>query len=196
MVTTVARANINVSVNPDNYPYQWLPECVKVLVTAPIFFLEVELETPRCPKHCENILLGGDESLTIFIMQKKFSINNIQRYVDFSLFISFVDPTRIKFMDEGYFVSKSLFRRRAVGPIGSRVFAVRSDVLDENLALTMTLCTSTSADPRHAPVWAETTYGGNTAVNWAHVIFNLLDSGFLQKGDLLVMDNAKVKQCP
>ncbi len=77
-------------------------------------------------------------------------------------------------------------------PKGARVWAVRDDSLDGMLTLTLTVCTSISDQGTHPPVWAETTSGSNTATNWAHIIFDMLESGFLAKGDLLILDNAKV----
>ena len=134
--------------------------------------------------------------------QKKFSISNIQRYVDFMVFIPTVDPTKVKYLDECHFVSSELFRTRAIGPIGERVMTVSNEALDGNLRLTMTLCTSlaglTSDDmapvgERHHPVWANVTYGGNTAVNFAHTIFEMVSAGYLCEGDVIILDNAKVR---
>ena len=119
------------------------------------------------------------------------------------LFMPTVDPRRVKYIDESHFVSADLYRSHAVGPIGERVMTVSNEALDGNQRLTMTLCTSLAGlgecldhgvafEPRHHPVWANVTYGGNTASNFAHTIFSMVESGFIAAGDIIILDNAKV----
>ncbi len=124
--------------------------------------------------------------------QNKFSCVNIQRYVDWALWIVRQNPLKLKYIDECHFVSCQLHRRLAVGPVGERTFALLNDKLDGNERLTLTLCTSISRDASQHTCWAAATFENNTGSNFAHVIFQLISTGFLQQGDILVLDNARV----
>jgi hypothetical protein len=124
-------------------------------------------------------------------LQRKFTPENTVRYVSHLLLILTVDPAKIKFLDECHFVSRSLARTSAVGPVGQRIYVVRDDLIQSQKPMTITLMTSIC--PRDtATCWSTMTNDMNDAELFFYVLCAAVDAGFLRPGDVLVLDNAPV----
>ncbi len=63
--------------------------------------------------------------------------------------------------------------------------------MDGNLRFTLTLATSVKPD-QPSTCFGIITEVANTAVHFCHSIMRMLDDGFLEPGDIIVMDNAPV----
>ncbi len=124
------------------------------------------------------------------VSQNKFSDENIIRYGEYLLAIAEVDPKRVKYLDECHFVSSSLHRQRALGPVGNRVFVIDDNQMDGNLRFTLTLCTSIQSPDNM--FWVRATTEKNNAANFGAIVLEMLQANFLQRGDVLVMDNSPV----
>ncbi len=164
--------------------------CDEVLPQITPEELAVELEkTHRSPISKPNLWPLFRKFDGIEVIQKKFTVVNIWRYISHASFILQTNPDRVKYLDESHFVSKSLNRRKAVGPAGTRIFVVRDDLMDEE-RFTLTLCTSIN-DQDH-PCWSCTCDETIDAPCFYLIICAMLDSSYLRPGDLLLMDNCKV----
>ena len=100
-----------------------------------------------------------------------------------------MDPKRLVFVDEAHFVSRKLHRLKAVGPIGTKAFVVRNSSIQGDDDLTLTIGTSLTAP---SPVWGATTVGPNDAWNFYLFIVQMILSGFLCAGKVLILDNARI----
>jgi hypothetical protein len=119
------------------------------------------------------------------LAQAKFNPENMARYIDFLFLIATIVPERVKYFDEAHFVSSSLYRKKALGPIGKRIFVI-NNMMQGNLRFTLSLATTISVD-WPCTTFASVTTEANTAVNFAHTVMKMLTEGFLQRGDVLVI---------
>jgi len=67
----------------------------------------------------------------------KYTKENISYYGTYITTAYCIPWDRLKFMDEGHFVSKDLHRKRAIGPKGTRSHTVVQDGLNKSLSLTI-----------------------------------------------------------
>ena len=114
---------------------------------------------------------------------------NVERYVSFTSWVLQIDPTRLVFVDEAHFVSRKLHRQKAVGPIGSKTFVVRKSSIQGDDDVTLSIGTSLTSP---SPVWGATTVGPNDAWNFYQFICQMVLSGFLCAGKVLILDNARI----
>ena len=121
--------------------------------------------------------------------QQKFSPANVERYLTFSTMVLQIDPARIVYVDEAHFVSRRLHRNKAVGPIGKKAFIVRDSSIRGDDNVTLTLATSLT---HSSPVWGATTAGSNDSVNFWLTINQMIISGILCQGKVLILDNAHI----
>ena len=124
-----------------------------------------------------------------YCVQNKFSDANVERYFSFAYSIVQIDPTRLVYVDEAHFVSRKLHRQKAVGPIGSKTFVVRNSSILGDDDLSLTIATSLTSP---SPVWGATTVGSNDGWNFYQFIIQLILSGFLCSGKVLILDNAPI----
>jgi len=119
----------------------------------------------------------------------KYTKANILYYGTYITSIYNIPWERLKFVDEAHFISKDLHRRRAIGLKGSRTHVVVKDGLI-NTSLSLTIMTSLSNTEQ--PIVCSARNNSNTEVDFAGFILYCIQDGHLQRGDLLVMDNASV----
>ncbi len=124
-----------------------------------------------------------------FFLQQKYTDRNIACYLEHMFRIIQVDPMRLHFVDESHFVSSSLYRQLAVGPINKRVLVCRANRSDGE-RLTCTCITSIRTD--QCTTWVTATRGANTAVNFIENILDAVEEGFIRAGSIIILDNAKV----
>ena len=75
----------------------------------------------------------------------KYTVENMQYYFQYISESYHFPWDRLKFADECHFVSRQLYRRRQLAPIGQRAHAINCERLDASL--TITLLTDLTKDP-------------------------------------------------
>jgi transposase len=118
---------------------------------------------------------------------QKYASENIIYYGIYLLQISEIPWGRLKFLDEGHFVSRFLFRKKARSLIGQRIHLITSNKL--SLSYSLTIMTQLS---QSNPVIFDVRNNSNNQWNFLNFIVYCLDQKHLVEGDILIMDNASI----
>lgn len=124
----------------------------------------------------------------VYIQYAKFSAQNIEYYFNFVIWVLQQDPMKCKYLDECHFSSKKLVRQLGLSQRGEPVICVHNIRLDLG-SRTMTLLTSLS-NPN--PVFVELKQGTNNQFDFLKFVLNAVAAGYLEDGDILLLDNAKI----
>jgi len=119
----------------------------------------------------------------------KYTKENISYYGTYITTAYCIPWDRLKFMDEGHFVSKDLHRKRAIGPKGTRSHTVVQDGLNKSLSLTIM---TTLSNPNVPVVCSSPRAESNSEYDFADFVIYCLEYKHLTPGDILVIDNASV----
>jgi len=122
----------------------------------------------------------------------KYTWKNICLYGCFLYWVQSADLTRLKFLDEGHFVSRELVRQKARGPINEPVVATSSEALDESYSLTILCHFRQHASSLRLPVYAHIRKESNNQWDFFKFIVSAIWEGELNHGDFLIMDNASI----
>jgi len=120
--------------------------------------------------------------------KKKYRSDNIDRYMNFLLWIQDIPWARLKFADESHFVGRRLFKKLALGPIGHRVTVLKDAPLDESYSMTLL----TSLTTPNIPYFVDLREESNTQWDFVRFVFAAICEGALVSGDYLIVDNATV----
>jgi len=136
---------------------------------------------------------------------QKYSIKNVEYYVDYLLEIQTIPWHHIKFLDESHFRASGAFlkiilnqiksdlniselhNRRVWSPIGKAITATRKAPLD--MGYSLTIMTSLSVEN---PILVDLRYKSNTQYDFFAFVAHAIESKFLVPGDVLVVDNARI----
>jgi len=77
----------------------------------------------------------------------KYSADNIDRYLNYILWIQDIPWYKLKFVDECHFVGRNLHKKNALGPINQRITVVKHAPLGESYSLTLLTSLSSSRFP-------------------------------------------------
>jgi hypothetical protein len=135
---------------------------------------------------------------------------NMVRYLEFLAFINTTPPERVKFLDEGHIVPSKLCLKYALGPYDTRYdflvpFVHRISELtltlltscsvvvvdDANLDERLTLTVITRIDDPQQTCFACHTTDNNNALNFLTTVVTAISAGVFNRGDFLVLDNAR-----
>lgn len=100
-----------------------------------------------------------------------------------------VDPKRLKYLDECHFVSRHLWKRRAISPINTKVRVVASE--DISSSYTLTLMTNISLEA-NIPWVAALREDSNTQFDFVKYVIECAENGYIKEGDILICGNASV----
>jgi len=131
--------------------------------------------------------LDYTERVPSYKQANKFTVKNLQCYVDFCLGILEIPQVKIKYCDESHFKSKDLRRARARGPRGSRTMIQSTVSLSESY--TFTVVTSLVGAPLYV---SEARVGSNTGLDFLYFVVDLLRDDVLVAGDVFIIDNASI----
>lgn len=123
----------------------------------------------------------------VYVNLRKFRPDNLEVYAAHLVHIKEIDWRHLKYVDESHFISKSCLRSQAIGPVGVPYITVNREKIDFRFTLTaMTTFTDT------IPVITKLNSGSNTQHDFLVFIAECIQSGYLNDGDYLIMDNASV----
>ena len=127
---------------------------------------------------------------TNFVPLDKFRPENMFRAVEYLYLISRVDPSRIKFGDEKSLKGKEVFNRKVRrNPLTGEVPPLFTT---PDLTNTYSLTGFCGIDKRSTAVWCSIHDDTNDAAEFALQVELALQSGFFRRGDIIVLDNAKI----
>lgn len=142
----------------------------------------------------------------------KFTPENIQRYLNYIVFVAGIPLRRLKFADEIHFVSRGtlspfalppflsspsililhnmldLSAAKVLGPVGQRVHVLSRHWL--NVRVHVTFFTNLGGET--FPFAATAIYENNTGETFRDAVFDALDNGVLVDGDYFIIDGAAV----
>jgi transposase len=87
-----------------------------------------------------------------------------------------------------HFVSRSLYRNRALGPVNEKVYTIAKDGL--NVSFSMTVLTDVSNNM--VPLFIDIREQSNTQWDFVRFVMSAIQCGYLRPGDFLVVDNASI----
>jgi len=120
----------------------------------------------------------------------KFKIPNLTYYSVFLHEVKKIPFSKLKFIDESRFNSRDIRRDYVYGPSGERVDCVDTEPLTGGLSYTMILMTSLNT--KSAPFRFTIKPGTNSQVDFLEFFMYLCEKGYLETGDVLVMDNCSI----
>jgi len=118
---------------------------------------------------------------------QKFTAENMEYYLAFLFWITKQDVSKFKYMDEVHFGAFDLSRNRVLGRRGEPVCLLRSERIDVRYSASC-LVSLTTPDPLYVALRQES----NNAMDFLKFIVDVVDEGFLEAGDTLILDNAPV----
>jgi len=122
-----------------------------------------------------------------FVQINKYTVENMNYYGYFLLFLKGVAPQRLKFIDESHFVSKNLRSTRVWGMKNQRVWLTADDLHQKRASITLmtSLC-------HHIPVYFNWRVNSNSGKDFLYFVASCIANGYLNQGDCLILDNASV----
>jgi transposase len=119
---------------------------------------------------------------------RKYTPENILYYINWVKQCTRLNWYKAKFLDESHFVDKDLYKRRVVGPRNTASHRIRPGRLDDSFSLTLLL---DLAHPK-VPFYFNVRYKSNTEWDYYHTLVEAIQTGHLETGDILIVDNASV----
>lgn len=119
---------------------------------------------------------------------RKYTPENILYYINWVKQCTRLNWYKAKFLDESHFVDKDLYKRRVVGPRNTASHRIRPGRLDDSFSLTLLL---DLAHPK-VPFYFNVRYKSNTESDYYHTLVEAIQTGHLETGDILIVDNASV----
>jgi len=120
--------------------------------------------------------------------RNKFTVENLGYFVDYAHAVRQIPWRHLKFLDEARFESRDLMP--AHGRSVRNVPLVLTDAAAAiNASYTVTMAVSAVGQCVRIPSFHS---GINDADNFLSVIMELIDTGFIGRGDVLVLDNAPI----
>jgi transposase len=118
----------------------------------------------------------------------RYDAPNVQRWANYVQLIRFVDWRRLKFVDESHCVSSALLSTRICAPRGVnvRVFDNFPNAARLNVILL------TSIEHPNAPLFYTINDGTNDGFSFLQFVCDAVWSGYIGRGDIMVMDNSSV----
>jgi transposase len=117
----------------------------------------------------------------------KYTEENIEHYSEFVTDVPFIDPRRLKYLDEASFEALALRRRRGRAPSGTR--CIVKDTIYEVVSYNLTLCTSLTGNPIFTSAFRQHTC---TSIDFVQFVDDLILNGVLVAGDFMICDNARI----
>lgn len=118
----------------------------------------------------------------------KFSSTNNGEYIRYLCNVVNLDISKLKYVDESTFSTKTLRTRQTIGKRGTRTKIVTSDSLGETLSM---ILITKFCDQCH-PIVFTLNNGTNTQIEFVEFILFCLEAGHLVGGDILICDNASI----
>jgi len=122
--------------------------------------------------------------------QKRYTIENFHRYVDYFNYIKHIDPRKLKFVDEASCMSRNLRRKYILSNIGERSYDINPEKLDKTISVL--LMTSISKPEDQLPIVFHLREDTNKDVDYLEFVRFLIEQGHLSNGDILFADNATI----
>lgn len=116
----------------------------------------------------------------------KFTLANMERYLDFVELFPTLDMTKIKYMDESGFKPRDLTCSMRVGPKGADLAVVDAFPNEKKLCLALLVCLDNPAYPAYFNI----SEGKSDRWNFFDFIIEAIDEGYIRSGDWIVFDNA------
>lgn len=122
----------------------------------------------------------------------KYTKENIERYFNHVLampdIIAEVSMKKVKYLDEVHYVTKTLHKQKGIGPRGKRIVLPVDCDLSESYSMTLL----TNPNDEKIPYAANLRKGSNTQYDFCLFVCHCIRGGYLEEGDVLIMDNASV----
>jgi len=118
----------------------------------------------------------------------KYSPDNIERYINYILWIQNKPWLKIKYLDECHFVSRHVHKKLGIGPVGKRITVVKSCHIKENYSLTALSTLSNYPYPLYFDIRQES----NTQWDFAKFLTVCIEEQKLVDGGYLIIDNASI----
>ena len=125
-----------------------------------------------------------------FVPCDKFRPENYEKMLEYVATVSLIDPTRIKFGDEKHLKGQELFNRKVRRDILTG--AVPASLTSPDFRNTYAITGFCGIDPRSTAVWYNIHEDTNGASEFAIQLEMAIMSGFFNRGDILVLDNAAI----
>jgi len=119
----------------------------------------------------------------------KFTVRNVTRYAQYVATVLHIDHRRLQFLDEIHFVGKDLVKHRVASFRGCRTVVVSDLPFNDQMHVTFMTRLDNDDD---VPYYFEMMSGTNTGRDFAAFLRRCLAEGYLRRGQILVLDNAKV----
>ncbi|KAM9984816.1 hypothetical protein ACTFIY_009772 [Dictyostelium cf. discoideum] len=128
--------------------------------------------------------LGWNYHSPIYKQLNRYSDENLLKLFYFNTLIYNTDWSKLYFLDECSFSSRELTRKKAVGPIGKPIFVRNESSISETyngfFMINLHGCKYKLRDEN------------NTTEDFVQYLREVLESGFILSGSILVMDNAPI----
>ena len=125
-----------------------------------------------------------------FVPCDKFRPENYEKMIEYVVTVSLIDPSRLKFGDEKHLKGQELFNRKVRRDILTG--AVPASLTSPDFRNTYAITGFCGIDPRSSAVWFNIHEDTNGASEFARQLEMAIMSGFFQRGDILVLDNATI----
>jgi len=122
------------------------------------------------------------------VQLNKFTAENMWHYIHHLDAIQDIEWNRLVYLDEAHVVSRSLHKKKVLGIVNQRTWIKDSDLHGKSLSVT--ILTKLVAD--HHLILVDIRDESNTQWDFLAVVQFAVESGFLQNGDFLLVDNACV----
>jgi len=118
----------------------------------------------------------------------KWENKNMIRYANHLAWIKTVDLKKVKFMDESHFDGRGTKIRRGRGLRNTRINYTNYTNLNETISISLLLC----IDHYDTPFFVSGRSNSNNQIDFLKFLLDCLENKYLQNGDYLVLDNAKI----
>jgi transposase len=120
----------------------------------------------------------------------KYTAENIAYYDTYMRLVQYIPWLHLKFLDETHFDPVDCTRRRTYGLTGTATRVPTAYPLGQRYSVTIML--SLTPDDHGGPVFFDLFNHTNTAMDFLRFLRFLVEGNHLQRGDILILDNATV----
>jgi len=132
--------------------------------------------------------MGWTWRVPIIFQINKYSLSNMERYVNYLATIQTIPWTSIKFADESHIVSHQLSNGRVLGLKNKRSWTSQHTLNNSHATLTIL----TSLSDIYNPLHIDYTLEANNQWTFVDFVLTCCLSGGLVQGDYLIVDNAAI----